>query len=97
LNVIGSPAPNPYTNSPPIPVTGATPTIVYQNPESFQIISSGRDRNYGVGGQYISNVSGERLPITDAGAAYHSGANLDPSVRQSENDNLTNFSTSTLQ
>ncbi len=36
----------------------------YINSESYQILSAGRDRIYGVGGQYIQNGAGDRLPIT---------------------------------
>ncbi len=71
-NAAISPAPNPYTSA----LTAATnsagsllPTT-YLNPQSFQIISSGADGLYGVGGQYLSNVTGESLPY-DSRATMH--------------------------
>src|SRR5262249_21138606 len=50
LYVSISPSPNPYTSTTTAPTSG---TITYQNPQSFQIISSGLDGQYGVGGQYL--------------------------------------------
>jgi prepilin-type N-terminal cleavage/methylation domain-containing protein len=97
-NWVVSWAPNPYTDSLPVIPGSATPAA-YEKSNSFQIISAGRDRNYGVGGQYITNGNGDRLPIDDFAAAYHSSpisCSLDSGVRQRERDNLTNFSTSTL-
>ncbi|HEV3167121.1 MAG TPA: prepilin-type N-terminal cleavage/methylation domain-containing protein [Isosphaeraceae bacterium] len=92
-NWLNSPPPNPYTNGPPVPLTGVVgPPTIFQNPESYQIISTGLDRFYGVGGQFNSNSTGERLTIDDAAAAWNTGDNLDPSIRQLEADNLTNFS-----
>ena len=35
----------------------------YLNPQSFQIISSGIDGHYGVGGQYTPDTTAESLPL----------------------------------
>ena len=43
-------APNPYTST----LTARFP-ITFQSPQSFQIISSGLDGLYGVGGQYVTS------------------------------------------
>ena len=84
---VASPAPNPYTTTAPVPKVGSPK---YVNPESYQIISAGADRIFGVGGQYTTAGSGERLPVS----GFESPA---ISSRQNENDNITNFSTGTLQ
>ena len=49
-NEILSQSPNPYTAGPAVPA-GGRPTV-YQNANTYQIISSGQDRIYGFGGQY---------------------------------------------
>jgi prepilin-type N-terminal cleavage/methylation domain-containing protein len=100
-NVTGSPAPNPYTSSvayTPNPAAGLAPPAVYQNPESFQIISAGRDRLYGIGGQYLPASANDRLPMApyDFTDPVNSGGNIDPGVRQRERDNLSNFATGKL-
>ncbi|GAC1315105.1 MAG: hypothetical protein NVSMB14_15180 [Isosphaeraceae bacterium] len=90
-NMIASFAPNPYTTSDPAPsLTQNTSNAVvnYQAPETYQIISAGRDHLYGVGGLY-SPAANERLPMPDAAAQ-----GLDPGIRISEHDNLTSFATS---
>jgi general secretion pathway protein G len=80
-----SPGPNPYTSSLPAPTTGTSlRTASFINQNTFQIISAGRDRDYGAGGQYLpSGVSG-KLPAP-------------PADRLSESDNLTNFATQKLE
>ena len=90
-NIVASYAPNPYTTSDPAPsLMGITssPVVNYQAPETYQIISAGRDHLYGVGGLY-SPAANERLPMPDASAQ-----GLDPGMRISEHDNLTSFATS---
>jgi general secretion pathway protein G len=78
-----SPLPNPYTSSLPVAV-GEKPAT-FHNAQSFQIISAGRDRNYGPGGQYTDSTNGgDRL--TAAGGTDASR----------ERDNITNFSNGTL-
>jgi len=110
MNYCGSYSPNPYTSTTtiaqPTSTNPVSPTIVnWQNPQSFQIISSGLDGLYGVGGQYNSNAQGpgvELLPIdnittvpsTDVGPYIGTS---DPNVRQREKDNLTNFKTGSLE
>lgn len=77
-------APNPYTVGP-----SASGRPKYVNPESYQIISAGRDRNYGVGGQYDASGQGDRLPTDTTGR--------NPTVVVRERDNVTNFSNGTLE
>lgn len=87
-----SPAPNPYTASLTTLAANNTPqTSVFQSPNTFQIISSGGDGLYGIGGQWTSN-GGNSLPY-DASAS----TAADPGIRQREADNLTNFTNGTLQ
>ena len=79
----------------------------YHNPNSFQIISSGRDRHYGIGGQYLPDANNLKLPFPDApagnldsgwwSAAGVSQENLGSNYRQQfEQENLANFATSRL-
>jgi prepilin-type N-terminal cleavage/methylation domain-containing protein len=80
--------PNPYTNSDP-----GTTGVTWVNPQSFQLFSSGRDGQWGVGGTYSPNTTGSRLPVT----ALDNTANVLPktealSLRTRERDNITNFS-----
>ncbi|WP_152053274.1 type II secretion system protein [Tautonia marina] len=77
--VTGSPLPNPYTSSLPV-ATGDKPATFHQ-PQSYQIISAGRDRLFGTGGQYSSSGTGDRLPGDG---------------RTRERDNVTNISNGTL-
>ncbi len=93
-----SASPNPYTSSSTQPATGS---VIYQNPQTFQIISAGLDGLYGVGGQYVSNsqaASGEPLPF-DPNSTFYGGSygkESDGAIRQREFDNLTNFKSGTL-
>lgn len=89
-----SPAPNPYTTSLTTLAANNLPqTSVFQSPNTFQIISSGADGLYGIGGQWTS-TGGNNLPF-DASASTE-GIN-DQGIRQREGDNLTNFNNGTLQ
>jgi general secretion pathway protein G len=85
-NLVPSDVPNPYTGSLPVPTAGSPATFI--NNESYQILSAGVDRLYGLGGQYLPNGT-DRLPIdpvvTDRG------------LRVREQDNLSNFSTGRLE
>jgi len=81
-----SPAPNPYTNGSPLK-GGATVNPEYVNKSTFQIISAGFDGQFGVGGAFASSGT-ETLPFVTAAG---SPANLAPSIRERERDNLTNF------
>ena len=115
---ISSPPPNPYVNDTPIPQTstGAADSSsaasyrprAYQNPQTFQIISPGRDRNWGIGGQYVTNVPSGRLPLVVSGASgglqsYSATTtatgitNMSANVRTRELDNITNFSGGRLE
>ncbi len=110
-----SPAPNPYTSSPPIPTTGATGTPdttnkkprAWVNANSFQLISAGRDRFFGTGGQYLSSGN-VKLPFvaTSPGAdtlqsiaanVAVTGVTLGNDIRFREQDNITNFSQGRLE
>ena len=55
-----SPSPNPYTSTFTASSAGVT---TFLNPQTFQIISSGIDGLYGVGGQYSPDNTGESLPL----------------------------------
>jgi prepilin-type N-terminal cleavage/methylation domain-containing protein len=87
-NEIVSPVPNPYTNGPGVP-TG-TRLAAFQNSESYQIISPGADRQYGMGGPYLPSSTAERLPVDLTPPP------ADQSIRVRERDNLTNFAQSKL-
>lgn len=97
--LVDSPFPNPYTSSVSAaldPSANAQP-VNYFNPQTFQIISSGYDRNFGVGGQYLPEEGGDKLPYYDYTSV---PAVLDPTGTndraQREGDNLTNFATGRL-
>jgi prepilin-type N-terminal cleavage/methylation domain-containing protein len=114
--LLWSPAPNPYVNDVPVSTVANTgepnpstlKTRAWHNPNSFQIISPGRDRLYGIGGQYIPQGS-TRLPFVQASAGYLSDslqtiqANVAitsvpvaSDIRSREGDNITNFSAGRL-
>ena len=114
---VSSSGPNPYTTGTTLPynasgsVTGAP--AIYQNAQSFQIISAGRDRSFGLGGQYLANAPSSRLPVdtyNDSSAttyptvAYPNSPTPPPAsdtedqtARTRERDNLTNFSNGRLE
>jgi len=86
--------------------------VTFLNPQSFQIISAGIDGLYGDGGQYLSSsataaTTTSPLPIDHttapspyliySGTAWAAESPADPSIRQREGDNLTNFKASSLQ
>lgn len=83
-------SPNPYTSSDAV----STRAPSYINTESYQIISAGRDRLYGIGGKYIANGSGDRLPV-DSFMSVAPGAVQ--TIRIRERDNIGNFSTGTFE
>ncbi len=96
-NSASSPAPNPYTSAVTAPFNTATspPTplaTTYLNPQTFQIISSGSDGLYGVGGQYSPDSAGETLPWdstpSPTNPPYYTS---DTTIRIRERDNITNF------
>jgi len=105
LNSAISPAPNPYTSAPvaPFAANGTTPLpTTYLNPQSFQIISSGLDGLYGVGGQYSPSNAAESLGL-DPNSSFGNGVYLpyfntqDSGVRIRERDNITNFHNGKLE
>jgi prepilin-type N-terminal cleavage/methylation domain-containing protein len=105
LNFCSSFAPNPYTSTLSVPLTVGAP-VTFLNPQTFQIISSGIDGLYGVGGQFNSNTNTPSvvpLPFdatnTFAGSTMGKslGADTDLTIRNREGDNLTNFKPTSLQ
>jgi general secretion pathway protein G len=103
---VSSSSPNPYTGSTPVPLnsSGAPDTtsgnalrpIIWINPQSFQIISPGRDRLYGIGGQYAQGQS-IPLPYSTTVNSALTGNGYDNGIRIREQDNLTNFAPGGLQ
>jgi general secretion pathway protein G len=96
FNVATSPSPNPYSNT----LTGPTPnqppkTVTYQKPQTYQIVSSGTDGVYGLGGQYIQSTQSTTVSLPfDPNNSVNTS---DSSIRQREYDNLTNFKSGKLQ
>ena len=99
-DIFASPAPNPYYADSPIPLdsTGALDltnkqarTLSAHKANSFQIISAGFDRKFGIGGQWSQNAD-KKLPFPAAANATATGQTLSPDVREVEYDNVTNFS-----
>ena len=86
-----SPAPNPYTSTTTVPATGVTSFL---NPQTFQIISSGLDGLYGVGGQYSPDTGGIACPSTHPTLCQQ--LRTQPSGIR-ERDNLTNFHNGKLE
>jgi prepilin-type N-terminal cleavage/methylation domain-containing protein len=106
VGVFTSQAPNPYASTRVLPVTGAyqtgplapnTPISVVWINSQFQIIAAGADRQYGPGGWYDASSSQSRLLFPAVANATATGQALPPNARQVENDNLTNFTSDTLQ
>ena len=83
--VATSAPPNPYTVGDADP-SGSVTNIQWANPQTFQIVSAGRDGLWGLGGPYDGSSTGNRLPV---------GFPNDPSnavaVRKRERDNIANF------
>ena len=97
-NTSVSPAPNPYTSALTAPFNGTIPlATTYFNPQTFQIISSGIDGLYGVGGQYTPNVTGEALPLDPNLSNYVPSPLADNTIRVRERDNITNFHNGKLE
>src|SRR5271157_1538041 len=97
-NTSVSPAPNPYTSALTAPFNGTIPlATTYFNPQTFQIISSGVDGLYGVGGQYTPNVTGEALPLDPKLSNYVPSPLADNTIRVRERDNVTNFHNGKLE
>jgi prepilin-type N-terminal cleavage/methylation domain-containing protein len=97
-NISVSPAPNPYTSALTAPYNGTIPlATTYFNPQTFQIISSGVDGLYGVGGQYTPNATGETLPLDPNLSNYVPSPLADNTIRVRERDNITNFHNGKLE
>jgi prepilin-type N-terminal cleavage/methylation domain-containing protein len=95
-NICQSAAPNPYTSSLTAQFNGTVPVpTIYLNPQTFQIISSGADGLYGVGGQYSPNAATETLPLDPNTNNYLN--TTDSSIRVREKDNITNFHNGKLE
>lgn len=93
-NTCVSPAPNPYTSTGPV---GGTSPTVWQNPQTFQIVSAGSDQLFGVAGQFAGNNATDRLPFPDTPYGSVCGASVPiDGNRQPENDNLGNFASARL-
>lgn len=84
-----SPPPNPYTTTPAF--SGAGP-VLWQNAQTFQLLASGKDGQYGVGGAYIPDLT-DPLPAEQSMSAYNTA---DSSIRRREEDNITSFHASSL-
>jgi general secretion pathway protein G len=84
-------SPNPYTSGLNIPPT-AGQTASFINPNSFQIISAGADRLYGIGSIYTPSTGTNKLPNTI------NDPNGNPVTidRVTEKDNLVSFQTGRL-
>jgi general secretion pathway protein G len=91
--IAASPAPNPYTSGIPLPVTpsgayakGKVAAFTWIKSKTFQVISPGYDRKYGIGG----SVSNGELQFAPTANATVTGVTIND--RRLEEDNLTNFS-----
>ena len=65
--------------------------------QTFQIISSGLDGLYGVGGQYLPSIASESLPFDPTNTRPTSAPRATRPMRIRERDNLTNFNNGKLQ
>ena len=91
-NTASSLVPNPYTSSVTVP-GNQSPTFL--NPQSFQIISSGIDGLYGMGGQYSPDNATESLPLDTTTGVYF--GTQENAIRIRERDNVTNFHNGKLE
>ena len=103
--LLSSVGPNPYTASGPVVYASGSTTMytsaTFQNANTFQILSSGIDRQWGVGGQYTGGTSpgapfnaGTSGPFYDKTTFVTPGDTGNPRIRES--DNITNFSGGTI-
>lgn len=106
--LVVSPGPNPYTSGPSLPVaepyaTGGLkpppiPNSRWHKPDTYQIVSAGRDGVYGPGGWWVAEDVIEKLPYPAIGTVQAGGPAQPSTVRNdSEGDNLTNFAKGTLR
>jgi len=103
-NYISSPAPNPYLNDLPVATQNggdvdttaviANKQRIYQNPNSFQIISPGQDRLYGIGGQYNPKIvgGGDKLPWLQSEGTGTPPANSGQAAKANETVTKTSLS-----
>jgi prepilin-type N-terminal cleavage/methylation domain-containing protein len=100
-------SPNPYTATLSTTATSTgtstgTAIVTFQKAQTYQIISSGVDGLYGVGGQYVapgsSSASNQNpLPLDANGDTFSAGTVVTGgNIRTGEKDNLTNFKSGTL-
>lgn len=104
---IPSPGPNPYTASLPVPLDSSgcyagnnSPfPVTWQRPQTFQVVSAGRDGRYGFGGQFDPKGQVDTLPIPDSGCPGMWGGLSQSAVlavKDESRDNLSNFATNRL-
>lgn len=101
-DLVWSLAPNPYTEEMAIPVNGdGTLNLkdvrqrLYFQPTKYQIISPGKDGQYGIGGVWEQKEA-DTLAFAKDAAKTVTGQNLSRGVRMVEKDNLTNFAAGDL-
>ena len=87
-NILTSVFPNPYTTTDTISSANITTAPQYSNPQTYQIISAGRDQAYGVGGRFDRNNTS--TPFPEATPA------LSQSRLETEGDNIVNFANGPL-
>ena len=100
--------PNPYTVTQSVGTSSGI--VTFQSPQSFQIISSGIDGLYGVGGQYLQTLTSSsteplpfdarvisNIPVTFYGIPPAITGETDNHLRTREADNVTNFKSGKLQ
>lgn len=101
-DIVLSPAPNPYTDDSPFPTNAAGDYVPaerrrrkFYTDTTYQIISAGDDRQFGIGGEYSPKQS-EALPFYATASKGFTGQTLTKAVRLREKDNVTNFSAGKL-
>jgi len=94
---LSSPAPNPYTSDWPVPVNsdgslnpGDIRPRIYFNKSTYQIISSGKDNLFGIGGRWDEKAA-VTLPYPLKANFTVTGYGYSLGIRVREKDNLTNF------
>jgi type II secretory pathway pseudopilin PulG len=102
-----SPSPNPYTTTQSTTLTSTgtatgTTTVTFQKAQTFQILSSGVDGLYGVGGQFVpatltTSSATNSLPFDTHNTLANGVVEPSSDIRNAEKDNLTNFKSGTLQ
>jgi general secretion pathway protein G len=102
VDIVASPAPNPYTDDSPMPVDGSGNLLdtelrrrIYYANNTYQIICAGVDGQFGIGGQYTAKAT-ITLPFYAGATNAITGQGLTSSVRVRERDNVTNFTMNKL-